>query len=65
MKYIPKQWSKDKITSHEKLKIAFQLAGAEGVGEKIRKHKEYLLQFIGLRPLQISEIIEKNNLLIA
>lgn len=65
MKYVATKWSKDKITVHEKLKIAFQLAGAEGVGEKIKRHKKFLLEYINLRPLQIAEIIENNNLLLA
>lgn len=64
-KYNATKWSKDRITNQEKLKIAFQLAGCEGVGEQIKKHKKYLLQFINLRPLQISDIIESQNLLLA
>ena len=64
-KYNATKWSKDRITNHEKLKIAFQLAGCEGVTEQIKKHKKYLLEYINLRPLQIAEVIENNNLLLA
>lgn len=66
MKYQSKNiWSKDKETVNEKLKIAFQLAGAEGINHQIKKHKQYLLQFSNLRPLQICEIIETERLLLA